>query len=65
MAVVPKGQKILNIEITIKASNAAISIPPRKERSRFVVVAYIASPANTTVVVPKAIMTTLAPIVEI
>ena len=57
------GQIILKIEMAIRASSAAISIPPKKERSRLVVEAYSASPPNTTVVVASANNTGLGPIV--
>lgn len=61
IAVELNGENILKILMAINASKAAISIPPRKLRSRLVVVAYRAKPLNTTVVVTPAINTTFDP----
>ena len=63
IAVELNGMKMCQIEIATNASRAASRNPPKKEKLRFDLVAYIATPVNTTVVLAKAIMTTFAPAV--
>ncbi len=63
IAVELSGMKMCQIEMAINANRAASKNPPRKEKLRFDLVAYIATPENTTVVVANAIMTTFAPAV--